>query len=120
MKFFFDRLRNKKTTRAPRVTVANSEGIPRERANFEEAFGFSGYEHRHGLVDANGMQLRGSSDENIRLAPYAYSIPDGVTPTNTITSEGTGEPEAGPGDTRTHMYAAGPGQRRFREPTEVV
>ena len=70
MKFYFDRLRNRQGVSRPRVTVTDNQGKPRAKANFEEAFGFSGYPQTN--IPQNNMQIRGSYDENIRLAPYTY------------------------------------------------
>lgn len=48
----------------------DTDGKVRARANFEEAFGFSGYETRQPVA---GIRARGSYDEDIRLAPYTYN-----------------------------------------------
>ena len=51
--------------------VADESGKARPRANFEEAFGFSGYETTE--ATESDIRLRGGYDENIRLAPYTYA-----------------------------------------------
>ena len=70
-KFFIDRMRGKTGANRPRVTVTDSQGKLRNRMNFEEAFGFSdGYSKS--TNPGPSTQMRGSYDENIRLAPYTY------------------------------------------------
>lgn len=72
IKFYVDRLRNRHGDSRPRVTVTDSTtGKPKAKANFEEAFGFSGYQTTE-VADPDRMRIRGSYDENIRLAPYTY------------------------------------------------
>ena len=87
-----DRWRNRKSANRMRVMVTDENGKAKPRANFEEAFGFAGGGGAQGTT-----QMRGSYDENIRLAPYAYpgsgrrragSADDGV-------SEGSATPELG-------------------------
>ena len=68
-KFFLDRWRGKPGASRPRVTVTDNQGKQRTKANFEEAFGFAGYDTAEETPD--GMRMRGSYDENIRLAPYS-------------------------------------------------
>lgn len=72
-KFFLDRWRNRPGTSVPRNTVTDRNGKHRPKKNFEEAFGFAGYDAKDPEDDeAAGMRMRGGSDEeNIRLAPYA-------------------------------------------------
>ncbi|EKM50991.1 uncharacterized protein PHACADRAFT_187607 [Phanerochaete carnosa HHB-10118-sp] len=74
VKYYIDRWRNRKGASRPRVTVTDNQGKMKAKANFEEAFGFSGYEATEvdAETDAGAMRMRGSYDENIRLAPYAY------------------------------------------------
>ena len=92
MKFYWDRLVRRPGGARPRATVTDAAGRARPKANFEEAFGFAGGGGAQGTT-----QMRGSYDENIRLAPYAYpgsgrrragSADDGV-------SEGSATPELG-------------------------
>lgn len=70
IKYYFDRLRSGQSSSRPRGTFTDREGREHTKANFEEAFGFSGYKTTD--VDPRRTQMRGSYDENIRLAPYAY------------------------------------------------
>lgn len=74
VKFFLDRWRNRPGASRPRAVVTDREGKTKTKANFEEAFGFAGYETAE--VDAESeagrMRMLGSYDENIRLAPYTY------------------------------------------------
>lgn len=74
VKFFLDRWRNRPGASRPRTVVTDREGKTKTKANFEEAFGFAGYETAE--VDAESeagrMRMLGSYDENIRLAPYTY------------------------------------------------
>lgn len=73
-KFFLDRWRNRKGTARPRTTVTDNQGKVKTRANFEEAFGFAGYDTAEvdAETEAGRMRMLGSYDENIRLAPYTY------------------------------------------------
>ena len=69
-------MRNRHGAPTPRVTETDRNGKQRPRPNFEEAFGFSGYETKYldGGVNA-GTRMRGQSsydEENIRLAPYSH------------------------------------------------
>ena len=85
MKYFADRWRNRKGAPQLRVMVTDDNGKQHPRTNFEEAFGFSGYQTQE--ATESDIRLRGSYDENIRLAPYTYAGADGVTPVPTIGSD---------------------------------
>ena len=65
-----DRWRNRKGTQRMRVMVTDENGKTKPRANFEEAFGFAGYQTTE--ASASDVRLHGGYDENIRLAPYPY------------------------------------------------
>ena len=84
-KFFLDRIRGRPGTTAPRVIDTDANGKPRPRMNYEEAFGFSGYETKDPDDETAGMRMRGGAaydEENIRLAPYSHKygggMPDGA------------------------------------------
>lgn len=83
LKYFMDRWRNRKNAPQLRVMVTDENGKHHARANFEEAFGFSGYQTTE--ATESDVRLRGGSyDENIRLAPYTYR--NEVTPISTPAS----------------------------------
>lgn len=72
-KYFLDRIRQKRGGYTPRVTTVDRDGKTRPRMNFEEAFGFAGYETRDPAEERERMRMRGAYDEeNIRLAPYSH------------------------------------------------
>lgn len=102
MKYFVDRWRNRKNAPQMRVMVTDEHGKQHPRMNFEEAFGFSGYETQE--ATESDIRLRGSYDENIRLAPYTYSGEGAVTPVPTIGSDG---PDSGMGAPRMRYYSPG-------------
>ena len=72
IKYYIDRLRNRQSTSRPRGTFTDNEGQTHTKANFEEAFGFGGGYTTASVEGSRRTQMRGSYDENIRLAPYAY------------------------------------------------
>ena len=82
-----DRWRNRKNAKQLRVMVTDEHGKQHPRANFEEAFGFAGYQTTE--ATESDIRLRGSYDENIRLAPYPYA------------GDATPVPTMGPGSVST-------------------
>ncbi len=96
-KFFIDYVRGKPGTRGARVTITDMDGNTVAKKTYGEAFGFersaSGVSTLAG--DAGGYRVRGgggggesismsavrappeSFEENVRLAPYAYSGSNG-------------------------------------------
>ena len=64
-------MRNRQSTSRPRGTFIDNDGQTHTKANFEEAFGFGGYTATT-VEGGRRTQMRGSYDENIRLAPYTY------------------------------------------------
>ena len=106
IKFFIDYIRGKPGTHGARVTVTDMNGNTVAKKTYGEAFGFErslsasgvsgfsgdagGYRGRGGGEGGGGESMsmsavrapRGSFDENVRLAPYAYSA------ANSSSSEG--------------------------------
>lgn len=99
LKYFADQCRHRKGAKQLRVTTTDGNGKEHQRANFEEAFGFAGYQTQQ-PTDSD-VRLRGSYDENIRLAPYTYA--DGMTPVPTI--NGGYSPISSPAPQYTPRYA---------------
>lgn len=61
--------------------VTDHNGKQRPKMNFEEAFGFSGYETKDPDDETAGMRMRGGAsydEENIRLAPYSQNYGNGA------------------------------------------
>lgn len=100
LKYFTDQCRHRKGAKQLRVTTTDDNGKQHQRANFEEAFGFAGYQTQQ--PTGSDIRLRGSYDENIRLAPYTYA--DGITPAPTIGDGYT--PVSSPAPQYTPRYVA--------------
>lgn len=63
------------------MTVEDRNGNQRPKKNFEEAFGFAGYDTKDPDYEA-GMRMRGGTsydEENIRLAPYSHQYGGGAS-----------------------------------------
>lgn len=80
-KFFFGRLRRKPGVHAPRVAVSSPTSRKGKKVNYEEAFGFAGYEAKHPSDEerlyahgnGNGTYSSNSGEENIGLEAYSHA-----------------------------------------------
>jgi len=79
-RFFLDRLRHKPGAHAPRVAVSSSPTSRKgKKMNYEEAFGFAGYEAKHPSDEerlyahgnGNGTYSSNSGEESIGLEAYS-------------------------------------------------
>ena len=71
LKYFLDRLRNRGDAKRIRAMVTDKNGQNVPRMNFEEAFGFYGYQPGVTQVGSNRRHQH-SYDAEARFAPYSY------------------------------------------------